>query len=227
MPVTLHGRFVRLEPLGLAHVPALVAAAAGPRGTYDLTHVPADEARMCAYVESALRDRDAGRAAPFATVDLRAGAGSTSGVVVGTTRFGNLEYWTWPEPAERGRPADVPDAVEIGWTWLAERAQRTAINSEAKLLMLDHAFDVWRVHRVTLKTDRRNQRSRAAIERLGAQLDGVLRAHMPAAAPFISAMSAMSDAGARGVRDSAVYSILAAEWPSLRERLCARLVAIR
>jgi RimJ/RimL family protein N-acetyltransferase len=212
MSVTLFGRHVRLEPLSLEHVAPLAAAASGPRGTYGLTNVPGDEAQMRAYVEAALAERAARRAVPFATVDLRGG----SGVVVGSTRFGNLEYWTWPTPAERGRATDVPDAVEIGWTWLAEPAQRTAVNSEAKLLMLDYAFEIWRVHRVTLKTDHRNQRSRAAIERLGAKLDGILRAHMPA----------YDRDGNQRIRDSAVYSILAAEWPALRERLCERLERI-
>jgi RimJ/RimL family protein N-acetyltransferase len=97
------------------------------------------------------------------------------------------------------------DAVEIGWTWLAASAQRTGINTEAKRLMLGHAFEVWEVHRVTLKTDARNQRSRAAIERLGAKLDGLLRGHMPA-----------YDGE---VRTSAVYSIVRDEWPAVRVRL--------
>jgi RimJ/RimL family protein N-acetyltransferase len=115
--------------------------------------------------------------------------------VVGSTRFGNIERWS----------SDAIDAVEIGWTWLAASAQRTAVNTEAKILMLDHAFGVWRVKRVTLKTDARNARSRAAIARIGGKLDGILRAHMPAADG--------------GVRDSAVFSILAAEWPAHRARL--------
>ena len=99
--------------------------------------------------------------------------------------------------------------MEIGWTWLAADAQRTAINTEAKLLMLGHAFEAWRVRRVNLRTDSRNLRSRAAIERLGAKLDGILRAHMPA-----------SDGG---VRDTATYSLLATEWPQAKERLAGRL----
>jgi RimJ/RimL family protein N-acetyltransferase len=193
--IRLAGRFVTLEPLSLAHLDGLVAAAAESRATYGLTHVPDTRAAMRAYIEAAL----ASPAVPFATV-------AADGRVVGSTRFGNLEHWSWPEGP---RPDGSPDAVEIGWTWLAASAQRSAINSEAKLLMLGHAFEDWRVHRVTLKTDARNQRSRAAIERLGARLDGVLRAHMPAADG--------------GVRDSAVYSILAAEWPAARARLVARL----
>jgi RimJ/RimL family protein N-acetyltransferase len=185
--VILEGHGVRLEPLALAHVEALLAAAGESRASYALTSVPADRAAMVRYVEAAL----AADCVAFATVWRER--------VVGSTRFGNLERWG---------AADRIDAVEIGWTWLAASAQRTPVNSAAKLLMLDHAFDVWRVHRVTLKTDARNARSRAAIERLGARLDGVLRAHMPAADG--------------GVRDSAVYSILVAEWPGCRARLLDR-----
>ena len=99
--------------------------------------------------------------------------------------------------------------VEIGWTWLAAAAQRTPINTEAKLLMLAHAFDHWRVHRVSLMTDARNQRSRNAILRLGARFDGVLRAARPA-----------SDGA---IRDTAAFSILEAEWPAVRANLEARL----
>jgi RimJ/RimL family protein N-acetyltransferase len=199
---TLAGRLVRLEPLALAHVPALVAAA-DARDTYAITFVPDGEPAMRAYVEQALRDRDAGVGVPFATVRL------ADGRVVGSTRFGNLEYWAWPDGARRRPGVDPPDAVEIGWTWLSRDAQQTRVNTEAKRLMLAHAFEVWRVHRVHLKTDARNTRSRAAIERLGAKLDGLLRAHMPA-----------SDGGARV---SAWYSILPDEWPAVRARLDEKL----
>ena len=200
-PVTLDGRRVRLEPLAHAHVEPLVAAAAESRATYDLTRVPASGAAMTAYVDFALAEADRGLAVPFATVDkLRQR-------VVGSTRFCALEYWTWigapPPPLPRGA-----DAVEIGWTWLAASAQRTYVNTEAKLLMLTHAFEVWRVRRVTLKTDARNSRSRANIERVGARFDGIWRAHMPAADG--------------GVRDSACFSIVSAEWPGVRDRLAAR-----
>ncbi len=204
--ITLTGRHVRLEPLARAHVAGLLAAAAsdGSRDTYTLTHVPADLQAMQDYVGAAIDLAAHGEAMPFATIAVDGGR------VVGSTRFGNVERWTWPSGARpTPRPPGAPDAVEIGWTWLAASAQRTAINSEAKLLMLGHAFERWRVARVTLKTDARNARSRAAIERLGAKLDGVLRAHMPA-----------YDGG---VRDSAVYSILAAEWPAVKASLEARL----
>jgi RimJ/RimL family protein N-acetyltransferase len=194
---------VRLEPLALAHVPALVAAANVGRESYALTTVPADEAGMRAYVAGVLDELGTGRAVPFATVERRTGR------VVGSTRFGNLEYWTWPPGSPRQRAPGRPDAVEIGWTWLAADVQRSGLNTEAKLLMLGHAFEVWRVLRVTIMTDARNTRTRAAIERLGARLDGVLRAARP---------------GADGaLRDTARYSIVEAEWPAVKTALAARL----
>jgi len=202
-PVVLEGKHVRLEPLGLHHVQPLAAIVARHRETYRLTAVPADPRGAQGYVESALAQARAGTALPFATVDrVREG-------VVGSTRFWNLEFWTWDDGHPMQRPPGVPDAVEIGYTWLAPEAQRTAINTEAKLLMLAHAFEQWEVHRVNLKTDVRNARSRAAIERLGARLDGILRAAVPAADG--------------GIRDTALYSLLAREWPEARDRLRARL----
>ncbi len=131
---------------------------------------------------------------------------AADGRVLGSTRFGNLERWDWLRPPPDPRPLD---AVEIGWTWLGRPAQRTGANTEAKLLMLRHAFGALGVRRVTLKTDARNARSRAAIERLGAHLDGLLRAHLPA-----------SDGGAR---TSAVFSILEAEWPKVEKWLAAMM----
>ncbi len=202
-PVTLEGRFVRLEPLGVAHIPGLVAAADGSRDTYGFTLVPTDEAEAHAYVANALAEQEAGRALPFATIDRAAGR------VVGSTRLFNIEYWPWPAGNVNQRGAERPDVVEIGWTWLAASAQRTPINTEAKLLMLAHAFDEWRVHRVSLMTDARNQRSRNAILRLGARFDGVLRAARPA-----------SDGT---IRDTAAFSILDSEWPAIRTRLSTRL----
>jgi RimJ/RimL family protein N-acetyltransferase len=201
--LTLTGRAVRLEPLSRAHVDALVAAASESRDTYTLTRVPADPAAMQAYVDEALDETARGAEVPFATVDLRRGR------VVGSTRFLHLERWKWPGArVEPISPVGL-DAVEIGATWLAASAQRTHVNTEAKLLMLSHAFEVWRVRRVNLKTDARNARSRANIERIGARYDGTLRAHMPA-----------YDGG---VRDTAYYSLLAVEWPAARERLMSRL----
>jgi len=198
--LTLAGRHIRLEPLAMAHVPALVAAASESRASYRYSVVPDSEAAMRAYVAAAAEARAAGEHLPFATVR------QVDGRVVGTTRFSDLTPWTWPDgsPLQReGRP----DVAEIGHTWLAASAQRTGANTEAKWLMLRHAFETWEVHLVRLRTDRRNLRSRAAIERLGARFEGVRRADRP---------------GVDGtVRDSAFYSITRGEWPTVRDRLAA------
>jgi N-acetyltransferase len=201
-PVTLEGRWVRLEPLGRGHAAGLLAAASGSRDTYGFTTVPGTAAETTAYIGGALAEQAAGRALPFATIDR------ARGVVVGCTRLFNMEFWPWPAGNPNQRGDDRPDVAEIGWTWLAASAQRTPINTEAKLLMLAHAFDVWRVHRVSLMTDARNQRSRNAILRIGARFDGVLRAARPA-----------SDGA---IRDTAAFSILEAEWPAVRAKLQAR-----
>ena len=202
-PVTLEGRWVRLEPLGRGHAAGLLAAASGSRDTYGFTTVPGTAAETKAYIGGALAEQAAGRALPFATIDR------ARGVVVGCTRLFNIEFWPWPAGNPNQRGVDRPDVAEIGWTWLAASAQRSPINTEAKLLMLAHAFDVWRVHRVSLMTDARNQRSRNAILRIGARFDGVLRAARPA-----------SDGA---IRDTAAFSILEAEWPAVRAKLQARL----
>ena len=202
-PVVLEGRHVRLEPLGVGHARDLLAAASGPRETYGFTTVPPDEPSMVGYIEAALRDQEAARALPFAIV------AKATGRVVGSTRFGNIEFWAWPPGNLNQRGEDRPDVAEIGWTWLAASAQRTPINTEAKLLMLAHAFEAWRVHRVSFMTDARNERSRRAILRLGACFDGVLRTARPA-----------SDGG---IRDTAAFSILEDEWPAVKTQLQSRL----
>jgi len=202
-PVVLEGRHVRLEPLTVGHAQALLEVATGPRDTYGVTSVPGDEASMVRYIQTALGDQEAGRALPFATL------ARATGRVVGTTRFGNIEFWAWPPGNLNQRGEGRPDVAEIGWTWLAASAQRTPINTEAKLLMLAHAFETWRVHRVSFMTDARNERSRRAILRLGARFDGVLRAARPA-----------SDGG---IRDTAAFSILEDEWPAVKTQLQSRL----
>jgi len=203
--VELVGKAVRLEPLGTGHVPGLVLAASEDRSSYGYTRVPDGTGETRAYVEEAMTEARAGRHLPFAVVRIGETGG---GRVVGTTRFCEMDPWAWP-PGSPNRRSGVPDAVEIGHTWLAASAQRTVVNTEAKLLLLAHAFDAWDVHRVRLRTDARNARSRAAIERLGARLDGVLRCDI---------------AGADGtVRDSAYFSIVTAEWPAVRARLSSFL----
>jgi RimJ/RimL family protein N-acetyltransferase len=203
----LSGTHVRLEPLEPRHVEGLLAAAAADGGElYRWTTIPQTLPEMSEYVATAIRWREQGTAVPFATVR------ATDGLVLGSTRFFLIERWPWPEdhPAAQ-RPG--PDGCEIGYTWLTGAAIRTAANSEAKLLMLAHAFDTWGVHRVCFHTDARNERSRNALLGIGAKFEGVLRAHRLA-----------SDLKPR---DSARYSITAAEWPTLRSRLGARVAAPR
>jgi RimJ/RimL family protein N-acetyltransferase len=186
--------------LGHQHVDGLVAAAAADPPLYRWSPVPQGKDEAAGYINTALAWRDAGTAVPFAIVRM------PDETVIGSTRFWNIERWTWPA----GHPShgrDVPDACEIGYTWLARSALRTGANTEAKLLMLSHAFEVWQVLRVCFHTDARNQRSRAALERIGAQGEGILRAHRMAA-DFIA-------------RDSVRYSIVAAEWPTVKQRLIA------
>jgi RimJ/RimL family protein N-acetyltransferase len=199
-PFTLTGRHVVLEPLTAAHAEALLAAADVDGSSYGYTLVPADLDTMSGYIESLLAAARSDTAVPF--VQRVAG----SGEVVGCTRFLDLRWWS-------GRP--TPDEAEIGGTWLRADVQRTAVNTEAKLLLLSHAFEVWQVHRVAICTDARNERSRTAIARLGAQFEGVLRNHRPAAGHAVPPGSA---------RDTAVFSIVASEWPTVREGLRARLV---
>jgi N-acetyltransferase len=204
--VTLSGRLVRLEPLSLAAVDDLVAAASEDRSTYGFTRVPQSRDDMASYVEAALAEQAEGRTAPFAIRWLHTDR------VVGATRLMNLEYWhgpmPWP-PGARGAVGEVPSVADIGYTWLSASAQGTGANRESKFLLLSHAFETWQVHRITLKADVRNVRSRAAIEALGAHFDGVRRAESRGADDT--------------VRDTAFYSILISEWPAVRERLLHRL----
>jgi RimJ/RimL family protein N-acetyltransferase len=128
----------------------------------------------------------------------------SDGLVIGSTRFWNIERWAWLAGHERHGRID-PDVCEIGYTWLNRSAIRTAANTEAKLLMLTHAFETWGVLRVCFHTDARNERSRAALERIGGKFEGILRAHRMAADLV--------------PRDSVRYSIVQAEWPEVKERL--------
>ena len=198
----LQGRWVRLEPLEHRHVDGLVAAAAVDPSLYQWTPVPQGAAACARYVDTALAWRDAGTAVPYAIVAVDDDA------VIGSTRFWNLERWAWPDGHPR-HDREPPDACEIGYTWLTSASIRTAANTEAKLLMLAHAFEVWEVLRVCFHTDARNARSRAALERIGGRFEGILRAHRLAV-----------DLTAR---DSARFSIVAAEWPAVKEQLRQRL----
>jgi RimJ/RimL family protein N-acetyltransferase len=189
---------VRLEPLDHRHVDGLVAAAATDSSLYQWSPVPQGKVDVTSYVDTALAWRDAGSAVPFAIIRV------DDGVVIGSTRFWDLERWAWPPGHLRYGRTD-PDACEISYTWLTDSAIRTAVNTEAKLLMLTQAFENWQVLRVCFHTDARNQRSRAALERIGGKFEGVLRAHRIAAD--------------HTARDSVRYSIVAAEWPDVKRRL--------
>lgn len=208
----MEGALVRLEPLSLAHAPYLAAAAGEDRRSYRYTWVPDGLADAERYVRAALKHQQSGRVLPWAVRRL------ADDTIVGSTRFLDLEVFTWPPPwpPELGRgpepaPGLPPTVAEIGSTWYAASAQRSGVNTEVKWLQLTHAFEVWQVRRVTLKTDVRNGASRAAIEALGARFEGVRRAHAPA-----------SDGT---VRDTAYYSITAGEWPDVKACLVDRLHA--
>ena len=185
--ITLAGRFVRLEPISEAHRDDLLAAAAQDPTTfrYMSSYLSLGAYAWPAYLADALRPEYVA----WATVD------AATGRAVGSTRFGDIA-------PEHGR-------VEIGWTWIAPSHQRTAVNTAAKLLQLGYAFDDLGATRVALKTDGRNLRSQAAIERLGAVREGVLRRHIRLPDGFI--------------RDTVYYSILAEEWPAMKARLEERL----
>jgi RimJ/RimL family protein N-acetyltransferase len=190
--VTLTGAHVRLEPLELRHAADLAAAGADPEvWRWMPVAPPASEADMRAVIDLLLERREAGAQLPFAQVEL------ASGRAVGSTSYLDIA------------PAD--GRVEIGWTWLGRPWWRTPLNTEAKLLLLGHAFDTLHLNRVALKTDVRNERSQAAIERIGGVREGVLRAHM------------IRPDGS--LRDTVYFSILASEWPAVRERLNRRLSA--
>ena len=189
-PVVLTGRRVRLEPLSLErHFEGLCAVGLDPQlWRWTLTCIETrDDLRR--YAETALREQAEGRSLPFATLDL------VSGRVAGSTRYGNID------PPNR--------KLEIGWTWLGREFQRTHVNTEAKYLMLRHAFDVLGCVRVELKTNVLNRRSRDAMLRLGCTEEGTLRKH------------GISE---RGVpRDTVYYSILDDEWPQVKTRLEAMI----
>ena len=205
-PITLEGRFVRLLPLTNAHVRPLLSAAAGSRESFQYTWVPEPTtADITRYISAAVAEFEAGNAHPFVTVRI-----DSPDTVVGSTRFLNLEYW----PDATGHPSTryFPDAVEIGATWLSHDAQRTQVNTEAKLMMLTYAFETWGVQRVVFRTDARNEKSRANIERIGAQYEGTLRNHKRS-----------TDGANNGLRNTAIYSIIRQEWGAVKASLQAKL----
>lgn len=192
-----------LEPLSFVHVDELVRAASEDRQSYLYTQVPDGPEEMTRYVAMLLGQRDAGLVKPYAQREIT--SNGSMGRLVGCTRFMEMRF-----AFGRGFPGDpYPDEVEIGGTWLAHSAQRTRINTEAKLLMMTQAFEVWGVGRVAICTDIRNVNSRRAIERIGAIYEGTLRSHR---------LSHVRSEGGT-LRDTAVYSVVAREWPAVQENL--------
>src|SRR5690348_2519502 len=188
-PVTLEGKHVRLEPLSLAHHAALCEAGLDEDLWRWIAAPVGSPEEMRAYIETALSEQAAGAALPFATVER------ASGRAIGSTRYGNIDR------SNR--------RVEIGWTWIARPWQRTAVNTEAKYLMLRHAFETLGCLRVELKTDSLNAKSRAAILCIGAREEGTFRNHM------------ITSSGR--IRHTVYFSIVDAEWPDVRSRLEVKL----
>lgn len=187
-----------LEPLSHDHVDEIAAAGSGDRATFGYTRVPDGVDDTIAYVDWLLDDAATGHIAPFVQRRL------ADDTIVGCTRFLSP---LWP----LGR--DDPDEVEIGGTWLTSAAQRSGVNTEAKLLLMTHAFDAWSVQRVAICTDARNTQSCRAIERLGARFEGINLRHR---------RSTRTEDADR-LRDTAVYAVTVDDWPDIRDALTARI----
>lgn len=189
-PVRLEGRHVRLEPLSQSHHADLTAMGLDEE-LWRWIPTPVRTAQeMSAYIATALAEQERGVSLPFALIE------KGGGHAIGSTRYGNIDR--------------TNHRVEIGWTWLAPAWQRTAINTEAKYLLLKHAFETLGCIRVELKTDSLNERSRAAILRIGAREEGIFRNHMITASGRI--------------RHTVYFSILDSEWPDVRSRLQAMML---
>ncbi len=190
-PVTLTGRHVILQPMLQEHAAELFEISRHAE-LWRLSLTPMDTlADVEAYVQTAIQGRDAGTTLPFVQ------RCSQSGVLVGSTRFGNIDVFN--------------RRVEVGWTWLTPARQRSGINTEAKYLLLRHAFEDLGVYRVEFKGDARNEKSRKALERIGAKFEGILRQHMRTADG--------------GQRDSFYFSVIAGEWPRTRAHLESLMLA--
>jgi N-acetyltransferase len=189
LPVVLEGRHVRLEPLRESHLAGLAAVGLDEELWRWIPTPVRTVEEMAAYIATALREQAQGLSLPFALVERRTGR------LIGSTRYGNIDR--------------TNHRVEIGWTWVAREWQRTAVNTEAKYLLLKHAFETLGCIRVELKTDSLNERSRAAILRIGAREEGIFRNHMITASGRI--------------RHTVYFSIVDSEWPSVKARLEARL----
>jgi N-acetyltransferase len=188
-PVVLEGRHVRLEPLREDHLAGLATAGLDEELWRWIPAPVRTVEEMAAYIATALREQAQGASLPFALVERKTGR------PIGSTRYGNIDR--------------TNHRVEIGWTWVTREWQRTAINTEAKYLLLKHAFETLGCIRVELKTDSLNERSRAAILRIGAREEGIFRNHMITASGRI--------------RHTVYFSIVDSEWPSVKARLETRL----
>ena len=189
-PVILEGRYVRLEPLTVEHTKQGLAEVGLDEDLWKWIPKPVrTPEEMSAYVEAALKEQASGSALPFALIE------TASGRAIGSTRYGNIDRAHY--------------RVEIGWTWVAREWQRSAVNTETKYLLLRHAFETLRCIRVELKTDSLNERSRAAILRIGAREEGTFRNHMITASGRI--------------RHTVYFSIIASEWPDVKTRLESKL----
>jgi RimJ/RimL family protein N-acetyltransferase len=184
-PATLEGRHVRLEPLSKAHLAGLAEVGLDEELWRWIPTPVRTREEMAGYIETALQEQERGVSLPFAILE------KATGRTIGSTRYGNIDR--------------THHRMEIGWTWVAREWQRTAMNTEAKYLLLKHAFETLGCMRVELKTDSLNEKSRAAILRIGAKEEGIFRKHMITASGRI--------------RHSAYYSIIDAEWPSVKARL--------
>lgn len=188
-PVTLEGRHVRLEPLTKAHLAGLVEVGLDEELWRWIPTAVRTREEMAAYIENALKEQELGVSLPFAFLE------KASGRAIGSTRYGNIER--------------KHHRVEIGWTWVAREWQRTAINTEAKYLLLKHAFESLGCMRVELKTDSLNEKSRNAILRIGAKEEGIFRNHM------------ITESGR--IRHTVYFSIIDSEWLAVKTRLEAKL----
>ena len=188
-PMMLEGAHVRLEPLARVHLAGLAEVGLDEELWRWIPSPVRTEEEMAAYIETALGEQERGESLPFAIAE------KTTGRAIGSTRYGNIDR--------------THHRVEIGWTWVAREWQRTAVNTEAKYLLLKHAFETLGCRRVELKTDALNARSRAAILRIGAREEGIFRNHMITANGRI--------------RHTVYFSIIDAEWPAAKARLEAIL----
>jgi len=188
-PMILEGKFVKLEPMQLEHVDALAEVGLEESLWKWIPTQCKTREDMENYVRLALSDQERGIALPFVTIE------QASGTVIGSTRFGNIDV--------------ANKRAEIGWTWINPKWQRTVVNTEAKFLMLSHAFETWKCIRVELKTDALNEKSRNAILRIGAKEEGIFRKHM------------ITSTGR--YRDTVYFSVLDSEWPTVKQRLLERL----